>query len=453
MRESAARDGPQPIAIVGAGLAGALLACFLGRAGHRVELFEKRPDPRLGLPEHGRSINLALSVRGIHALGEVGLAGEVLQNSIVMRGRMIHARHGALTFQPYGKDETEVLHSVSRAGLNRLLVEAAARHESVRLCFNHRCTGLDTHGSAVEFLDEKQTPVAVEAAAIVGADGAYSAVRSWMQKREGFNYQQEYLSHGYKELTIPAGPGGAFRIEKHALHIWPRGSFMMIALPNLDGSFTCTLFWPFEGPNSFAALKTDADVLTFFRDQFPDAVPLLPALAEEFLTNPTGALVTIRCQPWRVGRAVLIGDACHAVVPFLGQGMNAAFEDCTVLHRCLRESSWDWERAAARYEALRKYHTDVLADLCVANFVEMRDRVASPSFILGKRLAVLLHALFPPWYLPLYTMVEFTRIPYADAARRARTQNFVVALVALVLAGLLLFAGLLLWRAIGGGAS
>jgi kynurenine 3-monooxygenase len=453
MTDPTARDGPQPVAIVGAGLAGALLACYLGRSGQRVALYEKRPDPRLGPTEHGRSINLALSVRGIHALRELGLADEVLQSSIVMRGRMIHARDGALSFQPYGKDDTEVLHSVSRAGLNRLLVEAAARHESVQLHFNHRCTGLDAHGGAIELLDAKQTAVAVEAAAIVGADGAYSAVRSWMQKHEGFNYQQEYLSHGYKELTIPAGAGGAFQIEPHALHIWPRGSFMLIALPNRDGSFTCTLFWPLEGPSSFAALKTAADVLAFFRDQFPDAVPLLPALAEEFLTNPTGALVTIRCQPWRVGRAVLVGDACHAVVPFLGQGMNAAFEDCTVLHRCLLEAGWDWERAAARYEALRKHHADVLADLCLANYVEMRDRVASPLFILSKRLAVLLHALFPRWYLPLYTMIEFTRIPYADAVRRARLQNVVVALFALALAGLLLVAGLLGWRAIGGGAS
>jgi kynurenine 3-monooxygenase len=297
---------------------------------------------------------------------------------------------------------------------------------------------MDASG-AVEFLDEHQAHVAVPCRAAVGADGAYSALRSWMQKREGFNYQQEYLSHGYKELTIPAGPGGAYPIEKHALHIWPRGSFMMIALPNLDGSFTCTLFWPFEGPNSFAALKSEADVLAFFREQFPDAVPLTPALGEEFLTNPTGSLVTIRCQPWRVGRAVLVGDAAHAVVPFLGQGMNAAFEDCTVLHRCLQEANWDWEQASARYEALRKEHADVLADLCVENFVEMRDRVASPLFILGKRLAVLLHWLLPRWYLPLYTMIEFTRIPYAEALRRARRQNRVVgAVVLLVVLGIVL---------------
>jgi kynurenine 3-monooxygenase len=438
-------SGEPPVAVVGAGLAGALLACYLGRAGRRVDVYEKRPDPRLAVAERGRSINLALSVRGIHALREIGLADAVLRESVLMRGRMIHALDGALTFQPYGKDDNEALHSVSRAGLNRQLVEAAARYETVRLFFDHKCTGL-ADGGAVEFLDGRQEAVAVEAAAVVGADGAYSAVRAWMQKREGFNYSQEYLSHGYKELAIPAGPDGGYRLEKHALHIWPRGSFMMIALPNLDGSFTCTLFWPFEGPNSFAALKTEADVLAFFRDQFPDAVPLLPRLAEEFLTNPTGALVTVRCQPWRVGRAVLIGDACHAVVPFLGQGMNAAFEDCTVLHQCLLDADWDWPRAVARYEALRKQHTDTLADLCVENFVEMRDRVASPLFVLGKRLAVLLHRLLPRWYLPLYTMIEFTRIPYADAVRRARSQNALVTLVVLAVTGLLLVGGLLLWR-------
>jgi kynurenine 3-monooxygenase len=434
------RDSEKPVAIVGAGLAGALLACYLGRAGRRVLVYEKRSDPRLGASERGRSINLALSVRGIHALGEVGLADEVLRRSIVMRGRMIHGRDGRLTFQRYGKDDTEVLHSVSRAGLNRLLVVAAARHDAVRLHFNHRCTGLDADGARVEFVDENLGHVSVDAGAVVGADGAYSAVRAWMQKREGFNYQQEYLSHGYKELTIPAGPGGAFRIEKHALHIWPRGNFMMIALPNLDGSFTCTLFWPFEGPNSFAALRTQSDVLAFFREQFPDAVPLLPALAEEFLANPTCSLVTIRCQPWHVGRAVLVGDACHAVVPFLGQGMNAAFEDCSALCRCLVEARWDWECASVRYEVLRRQHTDTLAELCVLNFVEMRDRVASPWFLLRKRLAVLLHALLPRWYLPLYTMIEFTRIPYAEALRRAQRQNRIAVVVAVVLVVLLIAA-------------
>jgi kynurenine 3-monooxygenase len=236
-------------------------------------------------------------------------------------------------------------------------------------------------------------------------------------------------------------------MEKHALHIWPRGTFMMIALPNLDGSFTCTLFWPFEGPSSFAALRSAADVLAFFRDQFPDAVPLLPALAEEFLHNPTGSLVTIRCQPWRAGRAVLVGDACHAVVPFLGQGMNAAFEDCSVLVGCLGETDWDWTASATRYEAVRKIHTDALADLCVANFIEMRDLVASPWFRLKKRVGVLLHALFPRLYLPLYTMIEFTRIPYAEAVRRARRQDRAVAGVAALVGIAVLAACLFFLRA------
>jgi kynurenine 3-monooxygenase len=422
---------PQPpIVVVGAGLAGALLACFLGRAGRPVHIYEKRSDPRLGSAERGRSINLALSVRGIHALGTIGLADEVLRQSVLMRGRMIHDRDGRLTFQRYGKDDTEALHSVSRAGLNRLLVEAAACHDTVRFFFSQRCQGLTADAAGAEFVDDKQQVVAVPAAAVIGADGAYSAVRAWMQKREGFNYQQEYLTHGYKELTIPAGAEGSYLLEEHALHIWPRSNFMMIALPNLDGSFTCTLFWPFEGPSSFAALQSESDVLAFFREQFPDAVPLLPTLAREFLHNPTGALVTIRCQPWRAGRAVLVGDACHAVVPFLGQGMNAAFEDCSVLVQCLQELDWNWPAAAMRFEAVRKIHTDTLADLCVENFIEMRDRVASPWFRLKKRIAVLLHALFPRFYLPLYTMIEFTRIPYSEAVERARRQNRVVAVIA-----------------------
>lgn len=416
--------------IVGAGLAGTLLACYLGRAGHRVDVYERRPDPRIQTAERGRSINLALSVRGIHALREAGLADEVLRTGILMRGRMIHPLRGELTFQPYGKDDSEALYSVSRAGLNLTLVNAAARFASVRLLFNRRCTGLDLAANTVEFHDEADGTVwHVPARTVIGADGAYSAVRAQLQRHERFNYRQDYLEHGYKELTIPAGPGNSFQLEKHALHIWPRGQFMMIALPNPDGSFTCTLFWPFAGPYSFAAMQTEKDVRAFFAAQFPDAVPLMPALAEDFLHNPTGELVTIRCQPWhRDGRVVLLGDACHAVVPFLGQGMNAAFEDCMVLKESLSRHS---DRAAAfqEYERRRREDLNVLADLCIENFVEMRDRVASPLFVLKKRFQVGLHRLLPRWYLPLYTMIEFTRIPYAAAVRRARRQDRLVAAV------------------------
>jgi kynurenine 3-monooxygenase len=435
------------VTIVGAGLAGALLACSLARAGRRVDVYEKRPDPRRREAEQGRSINLALSVRGIHALREIGLADEVLKSSILMRGRMIHSPSGKLTFQPYGKDDSQALHSVSRAGLNRLLIEAAARHSSIRLFFEHKCMGLDLDSGKLEFLDtNSHTTVHVPADFIIGADGAYSAVRERLQKQERFNYRQDYLSHGYKELTIPAGADGAFRMEKHALHIWPRGSFMMIALPNPDGSFTCTLFWPFEGPNSFAALRTREAIESFFRQQFPDAVPLLPTLADDFLHNPIGGLVTIRCQPWHWGeRVVLLGDACHAVVPFLGQGMNAAFEDCTVLTDCLARFG-DRSAALAAYEAMRKNHLDVLADLCIDNFLEMRDRVGSRWFLFRKKLGVLLHRLFPKWYIPLYVMIEFTRIPYADALRRARRQDWVVRGVAVLLLLVLILAGILLRR-------
>ena len=271
----------------------------------------------------------------------------------------------------------------------------------------------------MEFVERDAQAIEVSADFIVGADGAYSAVREKLQKQERFNYRQDYLSHGYKELTIPAGAGGAFQMEKHALHIWPRGSFMMIALPNLDGSFTVTLFWPFEGPNSFAVLRTSETILSFFQQQFPDAVPLIPTLADDFLHNPTGALVTVRCQPWHWGeRVVLLGDACHAVVPFLGQGMNAAFEDCTVLTDCLARYP-DRRVALAAYETMRKEHLDALADLCIENFLEMRDRVGSRLFVFRKKFGLLLHRLFPRWYIPLYVMIEFTRIPYADAVRRA----------------------------------
>jgi kynurenine 3-monooxygenase len=442
-----AQSDKPTVTVVGAGLAGTLLACSLARAGHRVDLYEKRPDPRRHDQEQGRSINLALSVRGIHALREIGLAEEVVKSAILMRGRMIHAPTGERTFQPYGKDDSQALHSVSRAGLNLLLVEAAARHPSIRLFFEHKCTGLDLAAGTLEFLENTtRSTVEVPAEFIVGADGAYSAVRGQLQKQERFNYRQDYLSHGYKELTIPPGPGGTFRLDKHALHIWPRGSFMMIALPNQDGSFTCTLFWPFEGPNSFAALRTEDAILAYFRQQFPDVVPLIPTLAHDFLHNPTGPLVTIRCQPWHWGdRVLLLGDACHAVVPFLGQGMNAAFEDCTVLTECLSRHAGRLAAFAA-YEATRKEHLDTLADLCIDNFIEMRDRVGSRWFVLRKKLEILLHRLFPRWYVPLYVMIEFTRIPYADALRRARRQDRVVRAILAVLAAAIIVLAVLLSR-------
>ncbi len=426
-----AERSAERITIVGSGLAGALMACYLARAGHAVDLYEKRPDPRGHEQVRGRSINLALSVRGIHALHEVEVADEVLRHAIPMPGRMIHPLHGRPYFQPYGKDPSHAIHSVSRSDLNVALIEAAARSPRVRLFFEQRCGDIDLRTATLDLQagsnsDRQRIPCEV----VIGADGAFSAVRAQMQKHERFNYRQDYETHGYKELHIPPGAEGAFQMEKHALHIWPRRSFMLIALPNNDGSFTCTLFAPFEGANSFTQLQNAEEVRRFFTTQFPDVVPLMPTLVEDFFTNPTGPLVTIRCNPWHVAdRVVLLGDACHAVVPFLGQGMNAAFEDCSILARLLQEHSTDREAAFRAYEQARKEHVDTLADLAILNFLEMRDHVGSRWFVLKKKAEILLHRVLGSWYVPLYTLISFTRTPYADALRQAQHQQRRVRLV------------------------
>jgi kynurenine 3-monooxygenase len=307
------------------------------------------------------------------------------------------------------------------------VIEAAQRYSNVRVHFNHRCTDIDL-AEQVAYLETESGQVTARGDAVVGVDGAFSAVRQSMQKKmENFEYDESYLPHGYKELTIPPGPDGSWQMQKNALHIWPRKSFMMIALPNPDGSFTCTLFWEFEGPRSFATTKTDDEVGDFFREEFPDAVPLMPTLLEDFKDNPTGSLVTIRCAPWFYrDKVALVGDAAHAVVPFYGQGMNAAFEDCVVLDECLEKFPDNRERAFAEYFARRKENADALADLAIGNFIEMRDKTASRAFRAKKKLDHLLEAALPGIYLPLYTMVTFTRIPYEEAASRAQRQDRIV---------------------------
>ena len=413
--------------LIGSGLAGGLLAAYLGRRGYDVDLYERRADPREGNIVGGRSINLALSTRGIHALEQLGIADEVLRHAIPMRGRMIHDKSGDLHFAPYDVDPTKWINSIGRAALNTTVIEAAQRYSNVRVHFNHRCTDADLDTPTVE-LETENGQLTAQGDAVIGVDGAFSAVRQSMQRKMGtFQYDESYLAHGYKELTIPPGPDGSWRMEKNALHIWPRKSFMMIALPNPDGSFTCTLFWEFEGPRSFATTKTDDDVRRFFDEEFPDAVALMPTLLEDFKQNPTGSLVTIRCAPWFYqDKVALVGDAAHAVVPFYGQGMNAAFEDCVVLDDCLEKFQDNRERAFSEYCVKRKENTDALADLAIGNFIEMRDKTASRAFRAKKKLDQLLEASLPGIYLPLYTMVTFTRIPYAEAARRARLQDRIV---------------------------
>jgi kynurenine 3-monooxygenase len=413
--------------LIGSGLAGGLLAAYLGRRGHEVDLYERRADPREGNIVGGRSINLAVSTRGIHALEQIGLADEVLQHAIPMRGRMIHDKSGELHFSPYDVDPKKCINSIGRAALNTTVIEAAQRHSNVGVYFNHKCTAVDLE-DAVAHLETENGQITASGDAVIGVDGAFSAVRQSMRQEIGnFHYDESYLAHGYKELTIPPGPDDSWRMEKNALHIWPRKSFMMIALPNPDGSFTCTLFWEFEGPRSFATSKTDDDVQRFFEEEFPEAVPLMPTLLEDFRDNPTGSLVTIRCAPWFYrDKVCLLGDAAHAVVPFYGQGMNAAFEDCVVFDECLERFPRDRERVFAEYFSRRKENADALADLAIGNFIEMRDKTASRTFRVKKKLDHFLEATLPGLYLPLYTMVTFTRIPYAQAAQRARRQDRII---------------------------
>jgi kynurenine 3-monooxygenase len=414
--------------LIGSGLAGGLLAAYFGRRGYEVDLYERRADPRVGNFVGGRSINLALSTRGIHALQQLGIADEVMRHAIPMRGRMIHDKSGDLHFAPYDRDPNKCINSIGRAALNATVIEAAQRYPNVRVMFNHLCTDVDLDAPAAHLLNtETDQSIATRADAVIGVDGAFSAVRRAMQRLDRFDYSQSYLAHGYKELTIPPAAEGVWCMVKHALHIWPRKSFMMIALPNPDASFTCTLFWEFAGPRSFETMKTDDDIRRFFDEEFPDAVPIMPALVEDFRENPTGSLVTIRCAPWfHKDKVALVGDAAHAVVPFYGQGMNAAFEDCVVLDECLAVFSDNCERAFAEYFVRRKENADALADLAVHNFIEMRDKTASKTFRAKKKLDHLLEGLLPGMYLPLYTMVTFTRIPYAQAARRARRQDRIV---------------------------
>lgn len=421
--------GPR-FTIFGAGLSGALMAVYLARQGHDVTLFERRPDPRIGAAERGRSINLALSTRGIAALRRVGVAEAVLATAIPMKGRMIHPKAGPLAFQPYSKDPTLAINSVSRGGLNAVLLDIAEREPRVKIEFGQRCLGMDFDTGRAEVQDTASGHTrTIDTETVIGADGAFSGVRGSMQKRDRFDYSQSYLEHGYKELTIPPaadtrGPFGKFRLDPNALHIWPRGTFMMIALPNQDGSFTCTLFWPYSGPNSFSTMRSGREALAFFERQFPDSLPLIPALSDDWEHNPTASLVTVKCAPWHVGgRAVLIGDAAHAVVPFYGQGMNASFEDCAALADCIAESPSNLAAAYARYQTLRKVNTDALAQLAIDNFIEMRDKAGSPAFRRKKKIEHFLEDTFPSRYTSLYHMVTFTQTPYAEAKARAERQD------------------------------
>jgi kynurenine 3-monooxygenase len=413
------------ITVVGAGLAGSLLAIFLAKHGLCVDVYERRPDPRQVADHSGRSINLALSTRGLYALEQVGLAEAAKHCSIPMRGRMIHTLDGVVRFQPYGKDDSEVLYAISRASLQNILLEATETYPDIRLTFQERCLGVTCSTGEIHLHHEATgRERTLPPSRVIGTDGSASAIRTAMLSTPRFNFSQDCLEHGYKELTIPPGPQGTFQLDQHALHIWPRGTYMLIALPNTDGSFTCTLFLPFTSDWSFASLSSTTAILDFFQRQFPDVVPLMPDLVDTFMTHPTGSLVTIKCSPWHLGEIILLlGDAAHAIVPFFGQGMNCAFEDCTYLDACLAQYGPDWGQVFAAMTDTRKVHTDAIADMAVMHYIEMRDRVADPTFLLQKQIELALEKRYPEVYIPQYSLVTFHRIPYAIARDKARVQE------------------------------
>jgi kynurenine 3-monooxygenase len=414
------------VTIVGGGLVGSLLAILLARRNHRVTVHERRSDLRSGPVEAGRSINLVVTRRGIRGLERVGLAERALELTVPVYGRMVHGGSGAPVFQPYGRDETECNYSISRAALNEFLIREAAA-TGVRFRFDSRLVDANLESGRLVFEDPRSTREEVRADVVFGTDGVGSAVRAALTRLSGFDERSEPLGHGYKELDIPAAPGGGFRLEKNALHVWPRGAFMLMALPNPEGDFTVTLYLPETGPFGFDRLRTRDEVSALFREQFSDAVPLIPDLASAFFARPTGALGTVRCRPWHLGgRALLLGDAAHAIVPFFGQGMNCGFEDCTVLDNLLDAEGSDWEAVFDELDRLRKPNADAIADMAIENFVEMRDKIGDARFLLRKAVEHRLEVEIPREYRSRYSMVMYSHIPYRTAQEAGELQQSIL---------------------------
>ena len=415
------------ITIIGAGLVGSLLSIYLSKRGYKVKVFERRVDMRHENISAGRSINLALSDRGIKALEEVAIMDEIRKICIPMHGRYIHNADGGTAFQAYGK-EGQFINSVSRGELNKKLMDLAEQY-GTEIYFNHKCEFIDWKTNTITFELSDSRLTTHKSTLVFGADGAYSAARLQHHlQHDRFQYNQYYIDFGYKELNIPAGKDGSFRMEKNALHIWPRGNYMLIALPNIDGSFTCTLFFPFEGEPSFTSFNTREKVKVFFAKTFTDAVPLMPTLEDDFFANPTSSLVTVKCYPWiREDKFALIGDAAHAIVPFFGQGMNCGFEDCSVLNSLMEKYGEDWGTTLTEYQQLRKPDGDAIADLALNNFIEMRDRVGDRKFLLQKKIEARLHEKYPDKWIPVYSQVTFSpKIRYSEALERGKKQEAIM---------------------------
>ena len=419
------------VTILGAGCTGPLLGAMLAARGEQVTIYERRADPRISTPETGRSINLALAARGLHALDRAGLRAAIEPSLVPMRGRLLHAPDGSRTFLPYGQRPDELIYSVPRALLNDVLLDGAeARGVTVR--FAERCTGVDFERGRLAFASTdggvREVPFSDEHP-VFGADGAGSVLRRALVSHGLATAQEDFLDHAYRELTILPDAEGRHRLEREALHIWPRGGYMLIALPNVDGTFTVTLFLPRTGPGaSFESLRTPAELTAFFAAEFPDAFTLMPALAEEFFAHPPGLMATLHVSRWHDGgRALLVGDAAHAIVPFHGQGMNCAFEDCVLLDELLYGSS-PWPAAFADYDRRRRVDTEAIARMAIENYGEMRDRVRDMNFQLQKELALELERRHPTRFIPRYSMVSFhAGIPYSEAERRGALQQEILA--------------------------
>lgn len=412
------------IAVVGGGLVGSLQAILLAKKGYQVNVFERRQDMRNAKLLSGRSINLSLSDRGWKALELAGIAADIHEIAIPMYKRCMHALDGTLTYQPYGK-ENQAIYSVSRGGLNQKLMKLADNYPSISYYFNRKCqdVNLETNTLVIENAESKQTEHH-QFDKLFAADGAFSAVRVRMQKSAIFDFSQKYLDHAYKELVIPANEDGTHKLDKNCLHIWPRGEFMMIALANLDGSFTCTLFFPMKGEKSFEALKTPEQVAEFFNRTFPDAVELMPTLIQDYFDNPTALLIMIRTAPWNYKEdIVLIGDSAHAIVPFYGQGMNCGFEDCTVFSEMYDAADGNWDGLLDAYSAERVPEGNAILDLALDNYIEMRDLTADPNFLLQKKIEAKFTNLYPEKWLPLYSQVTFSHTKYSDAYRNGKAQH------------------------------
>lgn len=414
--------------IIGAGLCGTLLALRLAQRGYEVVIYERRPDMRTSKVAAGRSINLALSDRGLRSLEIVGIKEDILPLVIPMQGRMIHPLMGENNLVNYSGRNGEWINSISRGGLNKVLLEKAESTGKVTIHFDTECHDVDLENGKAYFKNTVTgESVVADGEVIFGTDGAGSALRNAMMCQSAklrFDFSQQYLTTAYKELEIPAGDDEAFRLEKNALHIWPRSGFMMIALPNLDGSFTVTLFLPLEGDVSFANLNTDEEIIAFFDEYFPTAYAHMPQLLEDFRSNPTSSLGTIKCYPWQVnGKFLLMGDAAHAVVPFYGQGMNASFEDVVVLDQLIDEYDGDWSKVLLAYQQKRKKDTDAIADLAVENEVEMRSATADPVFLMKRKIELYLEQNYPD-YFSKYSMVTFREdLPYSVAMKKGRAQD------------------------------